>query len=106
MEKLTCIRCGYEWMPRIESRPKSCPGCKQRSWDTPKRPRVVKTDHVAMCQYPVFDLAVGEDVLLPFYENGVMNATRNATIRGYGRRTGKSFKIDGLMGKCRVTRIA
>jgi NAD-dependent SIR2 family protein deacetylase len=30
MKKLTCGRCGYSWLPRIEpSLVKNCPGCKQ-----------------------------------------------------------------------------
>ena len=30
---LKCKRCGYTWVPRIETRPKVCPGCKNPNWD-------------------------------------------------------------------------
>jgi len=33
MDKKECLRCGHEWLPRIEARPKSCPACKNRKWD-------------------------------------------------------------------------
>jgi predicted Zn-ribbon and HTH transcriptional regulator len=33
IEKLKCLSCGYTWIPRIETRPKMCPGCKNRKWD-------------------------------------------------------------------------
>ena len=32
-----CKRCGYNWQPRVEGRPKSCPECKSRQWDAPKK---------------------------------------------------------------------
>ena len=35
--ELECLRCGHKWRPRGESKPKSCPNCKQYSWDTPKK---------------------------------------------------------------------
>lgn len=31
-----CLRCGWRWDSRIESRPKNCPGCKSAAWDRPK----------------------------------------------------------------------
>jgi hypothetical protein len=30
----TCLRCGYAWDRRRESRPRQCPACKQTRWDT------------------------------------------------------------------------
>ena len=33
MQKCKCQRCGYEWRPRIEGRPKCCPRCKSYTWD-------------------------------------------------------------------------
>ncbi len=35
--KLTCLRCGWTWVPRIEGRPKCCNGCKSPRWDEPRR---------------------------------------------------------------------
>jgi predicted Zn-ribbon and HTH transcriptional regulator len=32
MKKYRCKKCGYEWLPRIESKPKECPDCKSREW--------------------------------------------------------------------------
>jgi predicted Zn-ribbon and HTH transcriptional regulator len=32
MEKLLCKKCGYQWIQRIESKPKCCPGCKSPKW--------------------------------------------------------------------------
>lgn len=41
-----CKRCGYNWQPRVEGRPGSCPGCKSRQWDVPRKgkalPRVME----------------------------------------------------------------
>ena len=31
--KLKCKICKYEWVPRIETKPKECPDCKSRNWD-------------------------------------------------------------------------
>jgi len=28
MEKITCKKCGWKWLPRVE-KPISCPNCKQ-----------------------------------------------------------------------------
>lgn len=33
IDGLKCKRCGYEWKPRIDTKPKSCPACKNRKWD-------------------------------------------------------------------------
>ena len=35
--KLKCLRCGYEWICRIEN-PKCCPSCTSRKWNVPRRP--------------------------------------------------------------------
>ena len=32
VQKLTCQRCGYEWMPRSSRLPVQCPRCKSRYW--------------------------------------------------------------------------
>lgn len=37
MRKLKCLKCGYEWSPRLEGRPVACPECKNRKWDVPKK---------------------------------------------------------------------
>ncbi|KKM99212.1 hypothetical protein LCGC14_1150050 [marine sediment metagenome] len=34
-EPLTCLRCDYEWTPRIEE-VTICPKCKSAKWDVPK----------------------------------------------------------------------
>jgi hypothetical protein len=28
-----CLRCGYEWVPRIAEEPKRCAGCKSMYWN-------------------------------------------------------------------------
>lgn len=28
-----CLRCGYEWLPRKETRTDQCPRCHRRDWD-------------------------------------------------------------------------
>jgi DNA-directed RNA polymerase subunit RPC12/RpoP len=33
MDKLKCVKCGHEWLPRQESKPKECPNCKSTNWD-------------------------------------------------------------------------
>ena len=35
IKKITCERCGYEWVPRVEDI-KRCPGCKSPYWQKPK----------------------------------------------------------------------
>lgn len=39
IEKVTCLRCGYEWYPHTEEKPRSCANQKCRSiyWDKPRR---------------------------------------------------------------------
>lgn len=32
-----CERCGYEWSPRGEHTPTTCPHCKSAYWNRPKR---------------------------------------------------------------------
>jgi len=32
MEKNKCIKCGKEWVPRVE-RPEVCPRCKSYEWE-------------------------------------------------------------------------
>ncbi len=41
-----CLRCGYEWIPRVNMRqlkekivdkPRICPNCKSPYWDLPKK---------------------------------------------------------------------
>lgn len=29
-------RCGHEWLPRGEEKPRVCPKCKSANWDRPK----------------------------------------------------------------------
>lgn len=31
---LTCKRCGYQWVPRVDTKPKSCALCKNHYWDS------------------------------------------------------------------------
>jgi hypothetical protein len=31
---LKCLKCGYGWIPRKVDRPKECPECKRRNWDS------------------------------------------------------------------------
>lgn len=39
MEKCKCVKCNYEWMPRIKN-PKACPMCKQYTWKDKKNDEV------------------------------------------------------------------
>jgi len=32
-----CVRCGYDWVPRVPGRPRTCPRCKSPRWDEPRR---------------------------------------------------------------------
>lgn len=36
MQKLTCLRCGHTWYPRIE-KPVQCPRCKTLAWNKPRK---------------------------------------------------------------------
>ena len=33
-------RCGHEWLPRGEEKPRVCPKCKSANWDRPKQERL------------------------------------------------------------------
>jgi len=35
-KKCTCLRCGYQWEPKVD-KPKNCPHCKSPRWD--KKPK-------------------------------------------------------------------
>ena len=37
MKKYFCERCGHEWIPRVERKPKACPGCKNYRWNKKRR---------------------------------------------------------------------
>jgi hypothetical protein len=30
-----CLRCGHEWIKRIDGRPRQCAACKETNWDVP-----------------------------------------------------------------------
>jgi DNA-directed RNA polymerase subunit RPC12/RpoP len=57
---MTCLRCGREWEPRVEGRPKNCPGCKSPAWDRPKVPH-----GVAAKAHGIVSAAVRSGELLP-----------------------------------------
>lgn len=33
----TCLRCGHEWTPRIETKPMTCAKCRSPYWDIPRK---------------------------------------------------------------------
>lgn len=35
--RLTCKRCLYEWVPRVDGKPRTCPRCKSPRWDEERR---------------------------------------------------------------------
>lgn len=38
---LTCLRCSWEWTPRVDD-PKNCPGCRSRIWNVARKPKKVR----------------------------------------------------------------
>ena len=38
IHELTCLRCGFRWLPRQLSRPTACPDCRSRKWDKASSP--------------------------------------------------------------------
>jgi len=36
IQELTCLRCDYQWVPRVVD-VRQCPHCKTLRWDTPKK---------------------------------------------------------------------
>ena len=42
LPRLKCKRCGYTWVPRIETKPKTCPNCKNPNWDEERSEREMK----------------------------------------------------------------
>jgi hypothetical protein len=39
LPKLKCLRCGYEWPPRADTLPKTCPECNSPYWNKPRKIR-------------------------------------------------------------------
>ena len=39
-----CLRCGYEWIARVEGRPAQCPYCKSPKWDIKREVENAATD--------------------------------------------------------------
>lgn len=39
IEKVKCLRCGHEWYPRSEEKPRSCANqkCRSINWDRERR---------------------------------------------------------------------
>jgi len=37
LKKNNCLKCGHEWIPRIETRPILCPKCKSPTWDKERK---------------------------------------------------------------------
>jgi DNA-directed RNA polymerase subunit RPC12/RpoP len=44
MKKKKCLRCGHEWLPRLDTRPKACPSCKNRKWDEVRVTPIIKKE--------------------------------------------------------------
>jgi len=36
IDRLRCLRCRHQWLPRSSTLPKVCPRCKSTKWDVPK----------------------------------------------------------------------
>jgi hypothetical protein len=34
IEKVKCLKCGYEWLPREDRTPVKCPNCQCRKWES------------------------------------------------------------------------
>ncbi len=51
MNELTCLRCGWNWIPRVEN-VKQCPGCHSTRWNQYRKrdlnpaPVTIPSDHV------------------------------------------------------------
>lgn len=37
IEKQTCLKCGWVWLPRVDWLPAMCPKCKSRYWNVEKK---------------------------------------------------------------------
>jgi DNA-directed RNA polymerase subunit RPC12/RpoP len=37
MHRKTCVRCGYNWLPRIEGEQIRCPKCSSKYWNKPRK---------------------------------------------------------------------
>jgi len=33
MKKEKCLRCGHEWIKRVDHNPRACPRCKNPKWN-------------------------------------------------------------------------
>lgn len=33
IQKVKCLKCGYEWLPREGRKPIKCPDCQCRKWE-------------------------------------------------------------------------
>lgn len=41
-EKMTCKRCGYQWVTRTEGMPRQCPACKSYRFNEEKKTNKMK----------------------------------------------------------------
>ena len=46
MDECKCLKCGHTWYKRVIERPKSCPNCKDRNWDEPRKKKASKKKEV------------------------------------------------------------
>ncbi|MGI5964990.1 MAG: hypothetical protein ACOX8L_03970 [Candidatus Methanomethylophilaceae archaeon] len=51
--RCVCLICGHSWIPRRGKKPKSCPKCRTRKWDSPPTEKhCVRCGHVWMSTVP------------------------------------------------------
>ena len=114
MEKLKCVRCGHEWIARLKTHPRRCPGCSAPYWWRPAR---VRKEHIqrpvgAPPKYPFHTLEVGQNVLIPSFMLGPWdvderkNLSLISSMRSYAKRSGKKFFHEMQGVRHCITRLA
>lgn len=91
-----CLRCGWLWINRKEGTPFRCPHCNSTQWNVAAEnvKEGYSKDHM---KFPVGDLTVGEERLLPWimspdgHPDPRANGNRNISIKRWAVRNGQRF---------------
>lgn len=94
MRELKCSRCGHIWIPRVASRPKACPECKNRKWDCIKQPILNQEAIKALLDY---DSETG-DLIWREHERG--GRAVSGGVAGSVNSVG--YLVIGLFGKAEL----
>jgi len=100
MFKHNCIKCGNNWLPRVEHLPKNCPRCKSPTWMEEKRPKLLRQEKAGYFEkYGFSSILPGGQKFFPFIvgdDDRRENLARSASQ--YIRRHGWKASIQPMSG--------